>query len=231
MGNFVRAGLVHRLDKETDGLMNVDKTETWLAHFKSLFQQKSAAATLEEKEATPLKKFYRATCDITPEWEAFLHSIANSLPHYIIKNVIPQVPHPVVKEGITKVLAISYSDTSEVIQLDEDTIKQRWLIHKQWSLPYHPTNIEKAKTLRSNMTPAETKLRYDYIQPLNKSERSPHPSWPQGTPLAQGGQWWVKQPWGDNDTRGENLILSLKNLNKKKDLAEKPRLFPTPKNT
>jgi 23S rRNA-/tRNA-specific pseudouridylate synthase len=28
MGNFVRAGLVHRLDKETDGLMNVDKTET-----------------------------------------------------------------------------------------------------------------------------------------------------------------------------------------------------------
>ena len=39
--NFIRAGLVHRLDKDTDWLMIIAKTEKWLAYFKELFQQKS----------------------------------------------------------------------------------------------------------------------------------------------------------------------------------------------
>lgn len=41
MANFIRAGLLHRLDKDTDGLMLIAKTEAGLAYFKSLFQQKS----------------------------------------------------------------------------------------------------------------------------------------------------------------------------------------------
>ncbi len=41
IGNFIRAGILHRLDKMTDGLMIIAKTEKALAHFKSLFQQKS----------------------------------------------------------------------------------------------------------------------------------------------------------------------------------------------
>jgi len=67
-GNFIRAGLVHRLDKDTDGLMIVAKTEKWLQHFKSLFQEKSESSSLEEKESTPLQKYYRATCEITLKW-------------------------------------------------------------------------------------------------------------------------------------------------------------------
>jgi 23S rRNA-/tRNA-specific pseudouridylate synthase len=66
MGSFIRAGLVHRLDKETDGLMIIAKTEQGLAHFKSLFQQKSLAESIEAKESVPLKKFYQATVKVTP---------------------------------------------------------------------------------------------------------------------------------------------------------------------
>jgi 23S rRNA-/tRNA-specific pseudouridylate synthase len=58
---------VHRLDKETDGLMIVAKTEKGLAYFKQLFQQKSEATTINEKELVPLKKYYRATAEITSE--------------------------------------------------------------------------------------------------------------------------------------------------------------------
>lgn len=39
--NFIRAGLLHRLDKNTDGLMIIAKTEKGLQHFKKLFEQKS----------------------------------------------------------------------------------------------------------------------------------------------------------------------------------------------
>jgi 23S rRNA-/tRNA-specific pseudouridylate synthase len=63
----VRAGLIHRLDKDTDGLMILVKTEKGLAHFKKLFQAKSESPTIAEKEAVPLKKFYRATCWLTIE--------------------------------------------------------------------------------------------------------------------------------------------------------------------
>ncbi|MDR2415140.1 MAG: hypothetical protein LBD75_00555 [Candidatus Peribacteria bacterium] len=73
--NFIRAGLIHRLDKETDGLMIIAKTEAGLQHFKQLFQAKSEAQTLEEKEAVPLQKFYRATCEITPAGATFLQEV------------------------------------------------------------------------------------------------------------------------------------------------------------
>lgn len=104
-GNFIRAGLVHRLDKDTDGLMIVAKTEKWLQHFKSLFQEKSESSSLEEKESTPLQKYYRAICETTPKWAEFLKEIEKSwLPYYIQETVVAKVPNCTPKIWITKVL-------------------------------------------------------------------------------------------------------------------------------
>jgi 23S rRNA pseudouridine1911/1915/1917 synthase len=104
-GNFIRAGLVHRLDKDTDGLMIVAKTEEWLQHFKSLFQEKSESSSLEEKESTPLQKYYRAICEITPKWVEFLQEIEKVwLPYYIQETVVAKVPNCTPKMWITKVL-------------------------------------------------------------------------------------------------------------------------------
>ena len=77
-GNFIRAGLIHRLDKDTDGLMIIAKTEKGLQHFKNLFQQKSEAQTIAEKEAIPLQKYYKAVCKITPQGEIFLQKVKKS---------------------------------------------------------------------------------------------------------------------------------------------------------
>ena len=104
-GNFIRAWLVHRLDKDTDGLMIVAKTEKWLQHFKSLFQEKSESSSLEEKESTPLQKYYRAVCEITPKWAEFLKEIKKIwLPYYIQETVVAKVPNCTPKMWITKVL-------------------------------------------------------------------------------------------------------------------------------
>ena len=104
-GNFIRAWLVHRLDKDTDGLMIVAKTEKWLQHFKSLFQEKSESSSLEEKESTPLQKYYRAVCEITPKWAEFLKEMKKSwLPYYIQETVVAKVPNCMPKMWITKIL-------------------------------------------------------------------------------------------------------------------------------
>jgi 23S rRNA pseudouridine1911/1915/1917 synthase len=116
MGSFIRAGLVHRLDKETDGLMIIAKTEQWLAHFKSLFQSKSLAVTLEEKEAVPLKKFYRATVEVTTEWSKFLQHIKESWTPYLIDaDVTPKTPYPVTKRGLTKILGVQLIDNNRAV--------------------------------------------------------------------------------------------------------------------
>ena len=105
-GNFIRAGLVHRLDKDTDWLMIVAKTEKWLQHFKSLFQEKSESSSLEEKESTPLQKYYRAICEITPKWAEFLQEIKKIwLPYYIQETVVAKVPNCTPKIWITKILS------------------------------------------------------------------------------------------------------------------------------
>ena len=104
-GNFIRAWLVHRLDKDTDWLMIVAKTEKWLQHFKSLFQEKSESSSLEEKESTPLQKYYRAICEITPKWLEFLQDLKKSwLPYYIQGTVVAKVPNCTPKTWITKIL-------------------------------------------------------------------------------------------------------------------------------
>ena len=107
--NFIRAGLVHRLDKDTDGLMIIAKTEKWLAYFKELFQQKSGLVSesddveLVEKDIK-FRKFYRATSEITALGDAFLEKIKDNLPYYIRENVVPKVPNCIVKMWVTKIL-------------------------------------------------------------------------------------------------------------------------------
>jgi len=103
--NFIRAGLLHRLDKNTDGLMIIAKTEKWLEHFKKLFQAKSESENIAEKEQIELKKFYRATCYLTAEGKTFIEWI-NKFPYIIQEPVIAKLPHTMPKIWITKILSI-----------------------------------------------------------------------------------------------------------------------------
>ena len=134
-GNFIRAWLVHRLDKDTDWLMIVAKTEKWLQHFKSLFQEKSESLWLEEKEKAPLQKYYRAVCEVTPKWEEFLGEIEkDGLPYYIQEMVIAKVPNCIPKMWITKVLEFTkLNDWLVKIQLQILT----WRTHQ---IRYHLSN-------------------------------------------------------------------------------------------
>jgi len=116
VGNFVRAGLIHRLDKDTDGLMILVKTEKGLAHFKKLFQAKSESENIEAKEAVPLKKFYRATCRLTPKGQEFLSMIENKFPYILEEIVVPKVTPSVAKMGITKIMK------SEELRIKNDGI-------------------------------------------------------------------------------------------------------------
>lgn len=106
--NFIRAGLIHRLDRETDWLMIIVKTEKWLKHFQKLFHDKSKAETLEDKLAIPLHKRYRATAYVLPEWQKFIDSV--QLPHYISMVVVPKIPFYEPKLWITKIHTIKKNE-------------------------------------------------------------------------------------------------------------------------
>jgi len=104
--NFIRAWLIHRLDKDTNWLMIVAKTERWLDYFKNLFQQKSICKSIEEKEKIHLQKFYKAKVNITEKWKQFLESI--KLPYYIQEIVKPKIPYFwEYKMWITKIIDIN----------------------------------------------------------------------------------------------------------------------------
>ena len=130
--NFIRAWLVHRLDKDTDWLMIVAKTEKWLQHFKSLFQEKSESSSLEEKESINLQKYYHAICEITSKWAEFLNEIIKIwLPYYIQEEVVAKVPNCTPKIWITKILSFEeLSDWLVKIQLQILT----WRTHQ---IRYH----------------------------------------------------------------------------------------------
>lgn len=116
--NFIRAGLLHRLDKNTDGLMIIAKTERWLEHFKKLFQSKSESKKREDKEATELKKFYRATTYFTPEGKQFIDTI-KEFPYIIEEPVVAKLPHTVAKIWITKIREITNTtDTTIAFNLE-----------------------------------------------------------------------------------------------------------------
>lgn len=123
--NFIRAWLLHRLDKGTDGLMIVAKTERGLVHFKQLFQQKSENQSREDKELAPLKKHYRATCHVTDQWQSFLENIKDILPYYIESLVVPKIPHCISKIGITKIVWFDYSADKKKINIDLEILTGR----------------------------------------------------------------------------------------------------------
>jgi len=131
-GNFIRAGLLHRLDKETDGLMLIAKTEKWLKHFKELFQRKSLAPSISGKEAVPLKKYYRATCHLTERGKIFLESI--NLPHYIQETVHANIPHSIPKLGITKIMSMTN------ISWESVTLELEILTGRTHQIRYHLSN-------------------------------------------------------------------------------------------
>lgn len=108
--NFIRAWLLHRLDKDTDGLMIIAKSEKGLEHFKALFKTKSESEELEEKKAVPLKKWYHATCELTPQGEAFLAEITEKLPFIISEEVRAKVPNCTPKRGITQIEKIKKTE-------------------------------------------------------------------------------------------------------------------------
>lgn len=128
IGNFVRAGLVHRLDRETDGLMIVVKTEKGLKHFQQLFQAKSKAATIEAKEQAPLHKYYRAVSYILPEGKEFLGGEfagnkpdnALKVPYDISMVVEPKIPFYEPKLGITRILSYEAVERPAVQGSDGD---------------------------------------------------------------------------------------------------------------
>jgi 23S rRNA-/tRNA-specific pseudouridylate synthase len=82
--------------------MLIVKTEEGLKYFKSLFQKKSLAETIEQKDLIPLKKYYRARSFVEESGERFLNT--HTLPLLIQELVIPKVPHYEPKMGITKII-------------------------------------------------------------------------------------------------------------------------------
>ena len=112
--NFIRAWLLHRLDKDTDGLMIIAKSEKGLEHFKALFKAKSESEELEEKNAVPLKKSYHATCELTPQGEKFLAAISEKLPFIISEEVRAKVPNCTPKRGITQIEKIKKTEDWKV---------------------------------------------------------------------------------------------------------------------
>lgn len=130
--NFIRAGILHRLDKQTDGLMIVAKTERGLTHFKKLFQEKSESEDISEKEQVHLKKFYRATCEITSIWEKFLQSLKHNLPFVIKSLVVAKLPHITPKIGITKILNYEISSDAKKVTIELEILT--WRTHQ---IRYH----------------------------------------------------------------------------------------------
>ncbi len=129
--NFIRAWLVHRLDKDTDWFMIIAKTEKWLTYFKSLFDQKSLAWSIEDKQKIKLKKRYKAICEVSKKWYEFLSKIKSQLPYFIQENVIPKTPKPVVKLWITKIIwiqsDISFWNTENLNLQKNSSKKLYWL--------------------------------------------------------------------------------------------------------
>lgn len=112
--NFIRAGLLHRLDKDTDGLMIIAKSERGLQHFKQLFQEKSESETLESKAQVPLHKRYRAICEVSAEGKQFLNDIEDKLPFTISEIVKAKVPNPQNKLWISQIQKIEKKPDGKV---------------------------------------------------------------------------------------------------------------------
>lgn len=124
--NFLRAWLVHRLDKDTDWLMIIALSEKWWLYFKELMMQKSLVPTIEQKEQIPLRKFYKATVQLRPHGKKFLASIQD-FPYYHVAPVTPKIPHTKTKIWITKLLSYTL-DGNDIVHLDIEILT--WKTHQ-----------------------------------------------------------------------------------------------------
>lgn len=129
--HFIRAGLLHRLDKDTDGLMIIAKTEKGLAYFKKLFQERSEKS---EDHHWWLEKYYHAICDVTLLGDTFLENVEKKLPYIIKELVIPKVPHYIPKIGVTKIISVKHINDAQVL-LDLQILT--WRTHQ---IRYHLSN-------------------------------------------------------------------------------------------
>ena len=170
--NFIRAWLIHRLDKDTDWLMIIAKTEKWLKHFKELFNKKSLLVDeilqknnlkeIEEIEnKIQLKKFYKAKVNILSEWKKFLEKI--KLPYYICRVVKPKVPYSVEKMWITKIININKNEL--ILQIITwRTHQVRYHLSKVW-LPI----IWDKLYWKAEETPMQlTAYKLEFIDPENE---------------------------------------------------------------
>lgn len=134
--NFIRSWLIHRLDKDTDGIMVVALTEIWLQHFQKLFYQKSIAETITQKEDIPLHKYYKATSLITDKWQKFINNISIQLPYIISEPVIPKIPHYDRNNlWITKITKIQIHDNKKYADIYIEILT--WKTHQ---IRYHLSN-------------------------------------------------------------------------------------------
>lgn len=139
IGNFIRAWLLHRLDKETDWLMIVALSETWLAHFHVLFHDKSSAESIQDKDNIELKKWYR--CIIEPESSMAtetLQRISYQLPYTINSPVLANVPWAVSKNAISIIHSMTQL-SSKQWQLELEILT--WRTHQ---IRIHCKNILKS---------------------------------------------------------------------------------------
>lgn len=139
IGNFIRAGLLHRLDRETDWLMLVALSEAGLTHFRSLFHDKSSAETIEDKDDIQLKKRYR--CIVQPNNDKaldMLQRIGMQLPYIINSQVLANVPWAVSKDAVSIIHSIECIDSKQV-QLELEILT--WRTHQ---IRIHCANVLKS---------------------------------------------------------------------------------------
>lgn len=128
IGTFVRAWLLHRLDRETDGLMIIALSERWLAHFRTLFHDKSKAEDIESKDIVPLKKRYQCTVQCNNDKAVdMLKHIQYRLPYIMDESVTAKVPWAVTKDALTILHWISFITTNQA-QLELEILT--WRTHQ-----------------------------------------------------------------------------------------------------
>lgn len=128
IGNFIRAGLLHRLDRETDWLMVVALSEVGLAHFRELFHDKSSAETIEDKNNVALKKRY--CCIVQPDNDKaldLLQRTAMQLPYIINSPVLANVPWAMSKHAISIIHSIEFIGSQQA-QLELEILT--WRTHQ-----------------------------------------------------------------------------------------------------
>lgn len=110
--NFIRSGIVHRLDKDTDGFMIVAKSEKSMEYFKNLFNIKTIQGIKNMSQSEKLCKEYVAICESKKIWIKNIQNITKNLPYTINMIVKAKIPGYMPKIWITKIKSIQKFDKS-----------------------------------------------------------------------------------------------------------------------